>query len=119
MFNADNNSPSGERKRNAGVADLGFVLRRQHPEARKGVHVIGPSDENIATSLLADLEHNPASQCTKVSQSWRHPLRAPLFYHGSGALSGGIQDIQNIVHFYKQVNMGEYRRDSILMSYNY
>jgi hypothetical protein len=68
VFNADNNSPSGEKKkRNAGVADLGFVLRSQHREARKGVHVIGPSDENIAASLLADLEHKPASQCTKVS----------------------------------------------------
>jgi hypothetical protein len=44
---------------------------------------------------------------------------SPLFYHGSGALSGGIQNIQNIVHFYKHVNMGKYRRDSILMSYNY
>jgi hypothetical protein len=119
MFNADNNSPSGERKRNAGVADLGFVLRRQHPEARKGVHVIGPSDENIAASLVADLEHKPASQCTKVSQSCRHPLRAPFFYHGSGALNGGIQNIQNIVHSYKHVDMRRYRRDSILMSYNY
>jgi hypothetical protein len=78
VFNADKSSPSGERKRNAGVADLGFVIRSQHREARKGVHVIGPSDENIAASLVADLENKPVSQCTKVSQSWRHPLRAPF-----------------------------------------
>jgi hypothetical protein len=104
-------SPSGERKRNAGVADLGFVLRSQHCEARKGVHVIGPSDENIAASLVADLENKPASQCTKVSQSWRHPLRAPFSDHVSGAPSGGILDIQNIVHFYKHVNMGKCREE--------
>jgi hypothetical protein len=111
---------SGEKKkREAGVADLGFVLRFQHPQARKGVHVISPGDENIAASLIADLEAKPASQCKIVFEIWRYPLRAPFSTHVFGALNGGIQDLQNTVHFYKHMNMSKYRRDSMLMSYNY